>query len=68
MLLYLHEFWFGIMKMEASHYNWIIWQFKDCALPVHRILNSEAVLQRCAYEEVFWKYAVNLRKNTHAVV
>ena len=56
------------MKMEASHYNWIIWQFKDCALPVHRILNLEAAFQRCSYEEVFWKYAVNLRKNTHAVV
>ena len=68
LLLCLGMFWFGILKMEALHYNWIIWQFKDCALPVHKILNLEAALQKCSYKKVFWKYAVNLRKTTHAVV
>ena len=29
---------------------------------------SEAALQRCSWEEVFWKYAANLQENTHAEV
>ena len=33
---------------------------------VHRV-SSEAALQRCSCEEVFWKYAANLQ-NTHAEV
>ena len=31
-------------------------------------LYSEAVLQRCSWEKVFWKYAANLQENTHAEV
>ena len=27
---------------------------------------SEAALQRCSWEKVFWKYAANLQENTHA--
>ena len=27
---------------------------------------SEAALQRCSEEKVFWKYAANLQENTHA--
>ena len=27
---------------------------------------SEAAVQRCSLEKVFWKYAANLQKNTHA--
>ena len=27
---------------------------------------AEAVLQRCSYKKLFWKYAVNLQENTHA--
>ena len=30
--------------------------------------SSEAVLQRCSYEKVFWKYAANLQENIHAEV
>ena len=29
---------------------------------------SEAALQRCSYEKVFWKYVVDLPENTHAEV
>ena len=29
---------------------------------------SEAAVQRCSYEKVFWKYAANLQENTHAKV
>ena len=29
---------------------------------------TEAVLQRCSYENVFLKYAANLQDNTHAKV
>ena len=29
---------------------------------------TEAVLQRCSYENVFLKYAANLQNNTHAKV
>ena len=29
-------------------------------------LGSEAAVQRCSYEKVFWKYAANLQENTHA--
>ena len=28
-------------------------------------IDTEAALQRCFYEKVFWKYAVNLQENTH---
>ena len=27
---------------------------------------SEAAVQWCSYEKVFWKYVVNLPENTHA--
>ena len=30
--------------------------------------NSEAALQKCSQEKVFWKYAANLQENTHAEV
>ena len=30
--------------------------------------SKEAVTQRCSYEKVFWKYAVNLQENIHAEV
>ena len=29
---------------------------------------TEATLQRCSWEKVFWKYAANLQENTHAEV
>ena len=29
---------------------------------------SEAALERCSYKKVFWRYASNLQKNTHAEV
>ena len=29
---------------------------------------TEAATQRCSYEKMFWKYAVNLEENTHAKV
>ena len=29
---------------------------------------SEAAVQRCSLEKVFWKYAANLQENTHAEV
>ena len=29
---------------------------------------SEAAVQRCFYEKVFWKYTANLQENTHATV
>ena len=29
---------------------------------------TEAALQMCFQEKVFWKYAVNLQQNTHAEV
>ena len=27
---------------------------------------AEAVLQRCSYEKVFWKYAANLQESNHS--
>ena len=27
---------------------------------------TDATIQRCSYEKVFWKYAANLQKNTRA--
>ena len=29
---------------------------------------SEAAIQMCSWEKMFWKYAVNLQENTHAEV
>ena len=29
---------------------------------------SEAAIQRCSWEKVFWKYAANLKENTRAEV
>ena len=29
--------------------------------------DTEAATQRCSEEKVFWKYAVNLQENTHAL-
>ena len=29
---------------------------------------SEAAIQRCSEEQVFWKYTANLQENTHAEV
>ena len=31
-------------------------------------LSSEAGVQGCSLEKVFWKYAANLQENTHAEV
>ena len=33
-----------------------------------KMLHRKAVLQRCSFEIVFWKYAVILQENTHAEV
>ena len=33
---------------------------------VWKKVSSEAALQWCSYEKVFWKYAANLQQNTHA--
>ena len=32
------------------------------------ILKSEAALDNCSYEKMFWKYAANLQKSIHAEV
>ena len=29
---------------------------------------SEAAIQRCSVEKIFWKYAANLQQKTHAKV
>ena len=31
-------------------------------------ITSEAGVQRCSWEKVFWKYAANLQENTHVEV
>ena len=31
-----------------------------------KLTSTEAVIQRCSYEKLFWKYAANLQENTHA--
>ena len=31
-------------------------------------LNTEAAIQRCSAEKVFWKYAAKLQENIHAEV
>ena len=31
-------------------------------------INSEAAIQSCSEEKMFWKYAANLQENTHAEV
>ena len=36
-------------------------------LPAKRIY-TDAALQRCSLEKVFWKYAPNLKENTHVKV
>ena len=33
-----------------------------------RLLITEAAVQRCSSEKVFWKYAAVLREDTHAEV
>ena len=33
-----------------------------------KLLDTEAVGQRCSQEKVFWEYAVNLQENTYAEV
>ena len=35
---------------------------------VRLLLTTEAVVQRCSWEKVFWKYAANLLENIHAEV
>ena len=32
------------------------------------LIYSEVATHRCSYKKVFWKYAVNLKENTHAEV
>ena len=32
------------------------------------LINLEAVIQRCSYKNMFWKYAGSLRKNTQTEV
>ena len=32
------------------------------------MLCTEAATQRCSWEKMFWKYAINLQENTHAEV
>ena len=33
-----------------------------------RSINTEAAIQNCSYEKVFWKNAANLQENTHTKV
>ena len=35
---------------------------------ISNIVRSEAAIQRCSLEKVFWKYSANLQENTHAEV
>ena len=42
---------------------------RTCATKSRKsIYFTEATIQRCSYKKVFWKYAANLQKNTHAEV
>ena len=36
--------------------------------PIENFPFTEAAVQRCSYEKVFWKYTANLQDNTHAKV
>ena len=44
------------------------WEDDSPYLKTKKLENTEAVVQRCSYEKVFWKYAANLQENTHAEV
>ena len=41
---------------------------KRCNLLNLILVVSEAALQRCSWEKVFWKYVANLQENTHVEV
>ena len=52
------------------------WQDSKCTLEAYfeivinkiqdLISHTEAAVQKCSWEKVFWKYAANLQENTHA--
>ena len=39
-------------------------QFLEKLLTEKNLDNTEAAIQRCSWEKVFWKYAANLQENT----
>ena len=46
----------GLVKNENHH------------ILLNRITATEAALQRCSYEKVFWKYVADLQESTHTEV
>ena len=53
------------MELDSKRvFQWILRNFSEQLsenLP-------EAAIQRCSWEDVFWKYVANLEENTHAEV
>ena len=39
------------------------WEDDSPYLKTKKLENTEAAVQRCSYEKVFWKYAANLQEN-----
>ena len=50
-------------------YEWKMqMQFENTYAHQEYVGFSEAAVQRCSSEKVFWKYAANLQENTHTKV
>ena len=45
--------------------NYFILKIIDLKLDLSFCVKSEAAIQRCSWEKMFWKYAAHLRENTH---
>ena len=37
-------------------------------MAIYQIISTEEATQRCFWEKAFWKYAANLKENTHTEV
>ena len=59
-LIYENSYLFKVAKM-----NWVYIIILNTR-PMKAL--SQAALQTCSWENVFWKYATNLQENTHAKV
>ena len=55
-------------KNYLCEFNKFAEKTADWSINTYKFLLTEAALQSCFYEKVFWKYSANLQENTHAEV
>ena len=58
-------FWSKYTFLYKSHWSGSIFVLFEGSQP-QNVLISEAAIQMCSWEKVFWKYSANWKENTHA--